>query len=103
MPRAPQRATPPPRRTSPSPSPWRSLPPVPSVTPRLAHVGLVFVGGAVGTLARYLVTMAVPAWNGLPLPTFVVNVTGAFLLGALLVALARRGPDTGWRRAMRLF
>lgn len=56
-----------------------------------------------GTLARYLVTMAIPAWNGLPLPTFVVNVTGAFLLGALLVALARRGPDTGWRRAVRLF
>ncbi len=45
-------------------------------------VAAVFAGGAVGTLARAVVSTAFPApaaqW---PWPTFVVNVAGAFLLG----------------------
>ncbi|MCW2798703.1 MAG: camphor resistance protein CrcB, partial [Aeromicrobium sp.] len=36
-----------------------------------------------------------------PLATFLVNVTGSFLLGALLAALVR-GEDSGHRRAARL-
>ena len=68
--------------------------------PRL--VGLVFVGGAAGTLARWAVSLAVPHAAGLPVGTFTVNLVGAFVLGALLELLARRGPDEGRRRALRL-
>ena len=68
-----------------------------------AGIGLVFAGGALGTLSRYLLSLVIPAWNGLPVPTFVINVTGAFLLGFLLVALTHSGPDRGARRSLRLF
>jgi fluoride exporter len=44
----------------------------------------------------------VPHVAGVPLGTFVVNVVGAFVLGALLEGLARRGPDEGLRRALRV-
>jgi CrcB protein len=39
---------------------------------------------------------------GLPLTVGVINVGGAFLLGALLATLGRRGPDVGRRRTLRL-
>ncbi|GAA3755033.1 hypothetical protein GCM10022240_05050 [Microbacterium kribbense] len=70
---------------------------------RWSSVGLVFVGGTLGTGARYLISLAVPDPLGMPLPIFVINIVGAFLLGALLTALARSGPDRGIRRALRLF
>lgn len=66
------------------------------------YVGLVFVGGMAGTLTRYLLSLVIPAWNGLPVPTFAINVTGAFLLGLLLVMLTHHGPDHGARRTLRL-
>jgi CrcB protein len=62
----------------------------------------VFCGGAVGTLSRYGVALVLPAWWGLPWSTFAVNVVGAFLLGALLEGLSRRGHDHGLRRSLRL-
>jgi fluoride exporter len=53
---------------------------------------LVFVGGAVGGLARYAVTSAWPAGAiGFPWATLLVNISGAFALGALL------GRDRGHR------
>lgn len=64
---------------------------------------LVFVGGALGTAVRYLLSAAVPTVGGVPFITLVVNVTGAFVLGWLLEALALRGPDAGRRRDVRLF
>ena len=51
-------------------------------TPRSA--ALVAAGGAVGALARWLVAVAVPGLGG----TLVANVTGAFLLGAVLAVAA---------------
>ncbi len=77
-------------------------------TPRPVHlrwryIGLVFAGGAIGTAVRYLLSLSIPAWNGLPVATFGINVTGAFLLGWLLETLSRGGPDEGRRRAIRLF
>lgn len=69
---------------------------------RPAYLALVFAGGALGTLSRYLLALVIPAWGGMPLATFLVNVTGAFLLGWLLVALTHRGPDHGARRTLRL-
>ena len=77
-------------------------------------VGLVFLGGAIGTLARWAVGLTVPHVVRVPLGTVVVNVLGAFLLGALLEHLAGRGPnpaggaggrppqETARRRALRL-
>ncbi|MGT2425165.1 fluoride efflux transporter FluC [Amnibacterium kyonggiense] len=38
----------------------------------------------------------------MPVAILVINVVGAFVLGALLEALARRGPDEGRRRVVRL-
>ncbi len=67
------------------------------------YIGLVFAGGAIGTCIRYLLSTVVPMWNGLPVATFAINVTGAFLLGWLLETLSRGGPDQGARRAIRLF
>ncbi|MBB3325317.1 fluoride efflux transporter CrcB [Microlunatus antarcticus] len=65
-------------------------------------MGLVLVGGAVGTLARWAVGLAVPHVLRLPLGTFTVNLAGALVLGALLEHLGSRGPDTDRRRALRL-
>ncbi len=65
-------------------------------------LGLVFVGGVAGTGVRYLAEEAIQPWGSWPAATFLVNVVGAFLLGALLEGLARRGPDTGWRLRWRL-
>jgi CrcB protein len=69
---------------------------------RWSAIGLVVLGGAVGTLLRYLLSLVIPEWNGMPLGIFVINVTGAFVLGWLLEALARGGPDEGDRRTLRL-
>jgi CrcB protein len=66
-----------------------------------ALLGLVFVGGSLGTLARWAVGLLVPHVAQLPLGTFAVNLVGAFVLGALLERLAR-GPDAGRRRFLRL-
>ena len=63
---------------------------------------VVAVGGACGTAARETLTLVIPGLGRLPLPIFMINVTGAFLLGSLLEALARRGPDHGRRRNLRL-
>lgn len=69
---------------------------------RWSAVGLVILGGSAGTLVRYLLALVVPTWNGMPLGIFLINVTGAFLLGWLLETLVRRGPDVGGRRTLRV-
>ncbi len=69
----------------------------------LLSLALVFVGGVAGTAIRYSVSLALPTHAGRwPTGTFVVNMCGALILGVLLEALARRGPDLGWRRQTRL-
>lgn len=65
-------------------------------------IALVAAGGAVGSLARYGVSHALPARDGFPVGTFVENVVGAFLLGLLLEALVRAGTEDRRRRALRL-
>lgn len=69
------------------------------------HPGFVLVvitGGAFGALARYALSTVLPAPGGWPLPTLIINLTGAFLLGVLLEALVRRGADAGRIRVIRL-
>lgn len=58
-------------------------------------------GGALGAPARYGLDLAVPtAAAAFPWATFVVNVTGSFVLGALLVLIVERWPP---RRYLRPF
>jgi CrcB protein len=65
-------------------------------------LGLVFAGGALGTLARYGVSLVLPG-AGWPWATFAVNIVGAFLLGFLLELLSVRRPDDPERREVRWF
>lgn len=67
-----------------------------------ANIGTVAAGGAVGTGSRYLITLFVPRWAGIPLATLGINVVGAFLLGLLLELLASHRPVTDWSRRIRL-
>jgi CrcB protein len=70
---------------------------------RLDALLLVFVGGFVGTIARYGVAVQEPTTTGhWPTGTLAVNLVGAFVLGALLEGLARSGPDAGARQRARL-
>ena len=70
---------------------------------RAGAVGLVAMGGFVGTAARYGLTLLEPTRAGAwPFATFIANLGGAFVLGALLEGLARSGPDAGWRQRVRL-
>jgi CrcB protein len=65
-------------------------------------LGLVFAAGTAGALARWALGLAIPVPGGWPLGTLVINLAGALALGALLESLARRGPDVGARRLVRL-
>lgn len=69
---------------------------------RLSYLGLAFLGGTFGTAAREAVSLGLPAVSDVPWAIFTVNILGAFLLGLLLDALARSGPDEGWRRRARV-
>ncbi len=64
---------------------------------------LIGVGGAIGTIARFSIESALPpAANGWPSATFLINISGAFVLAVLLEALSLHGPDDGLRRRIRL-
>ena len=59
----------------------------------------VFVGGAVGTLARAaLGTLRVADPGRWPWPTFAVNIFGAFLVGYFTTRLMERMPLSTYRR-----
>src|SRR5690606_35928734 len=65
-------------------------------------LGLVFVGGTMGTAARETLSLTVPSVDGILLVIVGINLLGAFILGLLLANLARRGEDRGRRRVVRL-
>lgn len=60
---------------------------------RWASIGLVTIGGALGAAGREGVSLAVPDIDELPIAIPIVNVVGAFLLGYLYEAVARRHND----------
>ena len=62
-------------------------------------VGLIALGGALGTLLRYGLGHAVPVHTGeFPTTTLLVNIVGALALGLVLGAVGRHRPDdTTWR------
>lgn len=63
---------------------------------------LVFAGGAVGAVLRYLITLPTPPPYGPMLATLAVNVAGAFALGLLVEVLVRRVPDDDRRSTLTL-
>ncbi|MEO5366397.1 MAG: fluoride efflux transporter CrcB [Magnetococcus sp. WYHC-3] len=70
------------------------------MTAILANMAAVALGGALGAVARYLVTGWVGAWLGRSFPwgTLTVNVTGSLLMGMLFHLLVERwGPAPLWR------
>ncbi|WP_290513869.1 CrcB family protein [Aeromicrobium sp.] len=61
----------------------------------------VALGGALGTLTRYLVDEGL-ADRLFPVATFLVNITGSFALGALLATLLVRDGGASPRHPLRL-
>ena len=55
-------------------------------------ISAVAVGGAVGAVTRYLINISPLAsvFEKFPLPTFLINVSGSFLIGILLILLTDR-------------
>ena len=70
---------------------------------RPGYLGLVLLGGALGTGAREALSLLIPTIGAFPLAILVINLTGAFALGITLELLLRLGPDEGRRRRLRLF
>jgi fluoride exporter len=58
----------------------------------LRDIALVAAGGAVGSVLRYLATIAASGLFGVGFPygTVLVNVTGSFAMGVLIEVIARR-------------
>jgi fluoride exporter len=65
------------------------------------ELAAVFLGGAIGTLARAGLShvLAVPPGHW-PWPTFIVNIVGAALLGYFTTRLLERLPASGYRRPL---
>lgn len=68
--------------------------------PGLADVAAVAIGGGLGSVARYLLSVAFPAGDGFPWAIFAVNVSGCFLLGLLMIYMLEVWPP---RRFLRPF
>jgi CrcB protein len=61
---------------------------------------VVFFGGGLGAMARYFVgAQVMTRYAGrFPLGTFLINVSGSFLIGAIMAAFsARTGAHPNWR------
>lgn len=61
----------------------------------LGNLIFVALGGALGASARYLTNIGVMrlVGPGFPLATMIANVVGSFLMGVLVVVLARKGHN----------
>lgn len=64
-------------------------------------IAAIFVGGAVGALARVGLGLLFPAPAGTwPWATFAINITGSFLLGYFATRLQDRLPQSTYRRPL---
>lgn len=65
------------------------------------ELAAIFVGGAIGALARYGLAETLPHDAGTwPWATFAVNVAGALALGYLTTRLQERLPPSAYRRPL---
>jgi CrcB protein len=78
----------------------RVRPPHTRSGPGAADLAAIALGGGIGSLARYLLSVAFPAGPGFPWGIFAVNVSGSFVLGLLMVYLLDVWPP---RRFLRPF
>ncbi|HIJ83477.1 MAG: camphor resistance protein CrcB [Magnetococcales bacterium] len=63
----------------------------------------IALGGAIGSVGRYLISGWITVWlgRGFPWGTLFVNVVGSFLMGALFQVFSERIPtQTLWRTAL---
>jgi fluoride exporter len=58
----------------------------------------IAVGGGLGSIARYGLSVALPAGHGFPWAIFIVNVSGCFLLGLLMIYLLEVWPPRQYLR-----
>jgi fluoride exporter len=61
---------------------------------------VVMLGGATGSLARYLIGTAIMSRMGgrFPFGTFFINITGSFLIGFIMTLLTERlSPHPNWQ------
>jgi len=73
------------------------MPPRSALRSRVALLGVIGAGGAIGAAARYGTELAIPPRSGVfPVATFLVNVVGAVILGAIAALPA------GWLPAHEL-
>ncbi|HQZ97367.1 MAG TPA: fluoride efflux transporter CrcB [Pyrinomonadaceae bacterium] len=56
----------------------------------LGKILSIAIGGAFGAVARYLINVSPlnAVFDKFPLPTFVINITGSFLIGFLMILFA---------------
>ena len=70
---------------------------------RYSGAALVFCGGALGTLLRYLIAVASVRVSGFALDIFIINVVGAFILAFLVGWITGAGEPTRNELRLRLF
>jgi len=66
----------------------------------MTRILVIALGGALGALSRYGATLLVGAYwkRDFPLATFLISVSGAFILGLFLTFAAERAAlDASWR------
>ena len=64
------------------------------------HLLMVFVGGALGSVSRYMISIGMSRWlgTGFPYGTLTVNVTGSLCMGFLYVLIVERANlSAEWR------
>ena len=70
---------------------------------RYSGAVLVFCGGTLGTLLRYLIAAASVRVSDFALDIFIINVVGAFILAALVGYITGAGEPTRDQLKLRLF
>ena len=60
------------------------------------NILLVGLGGAIGSIARYLVNVFIDN-KTLPIATFTVNIIGSFLIGVIMGFIAKHTNSQTWQ------
>lgn len=63
----------------------------------------VGIAGGLGAVSRYMIGLWIKSWSktAFPLPTFIINITGCFLMGLIMTAaLERSALSPQWRVAL---
>lgn len=61
------------------------------------QLGAVAVGGMLGAMLRYGLSLFIPSLGNFPLSTFLINVVGCFTMGYLVASFDRNLGSETWR------